>query len=69
MSDAFLVENGSAGIDTLLRRAAIAGYVGKNGDDLGDYFIDLLDDDQGMIGNIPLDRNSLHAIMRWISIK
>jgi hypothetical protein len=60
---------GAAAVDTVLRRAAISGRVEVNPDaDLGDYFADIIVDQDGTWdGSVALDRNSYRALKtRWM---
>lgn len=57
---------GADGIDTVLRRAAISGLV-EVGGKLGDYFADLLDENESMVESVALDANSYRILKtRWM---
>lgn len=54
---------GRAGVDTVLRRAAISGRVEVDPpDDLPDWFADIMDAEGSMVGNVALDANSFRAL-------
>lgn len=60
---------GAAAIDTLLRRAAAVGTVGPRGR-TGDYWAELLDSEDGLLGTIALDRNAWNGLKnRWIGCR
>lgn len=52
---------GSAGIDTVLRRAAIAGCVEVGGDS-ADHFADMLNDNGDIVETVSLDASSFGAL-------
>lgn len=61
--------NGSLGIDTVLRRAAVSGHV-EVGGLLGAYFSDLLDKEGDIVETVALDRGSYGALKnKWMKCK
>ncbi len=60
---------GRAGVDTVLRRAAISGRVELDGD-IKDHFADVLDARHSMIATIALDAASYRALKtKWMRCK
>jgi hypothetical protein len=58
-------------VDTVLRRAAVAGRVEVNPDSpLPDHFADIMDDNGDMIGNVALDASSFKSLKGyWMRCK
>lgn len=62
--------NGAPAVDTVLRRAQIAGKVEVGAAQLGDYFADVLDREGAMIENVALDQKSYRSLKtRWMRCK
>ena len=66
LCEAVRFTGGAPAVETTLRRAAISGRV-EAGGIVSDYLVDLLDEEQSIIGNAYLDANSYRALKtRWM---
>ena len=64
-----IFESGFAGVETTLRRAAIAGRVEVDGE-IADHFADVMDTDHCIIETVALDAKSYRALKtRWMRCK
>lgn len=62
-------DNGLAGVELVLRRAALAGRVEVDGE-IANHFADVLDGDGDMVETVALDRRSYSALKnRWMRCK
>jgi hypothetical protein len=69
LCEAMRFESGFAGVETTLRRAAIAGRV-EVGAEIADHLADVMDADGSMIETLSLDRHSYAALKnRWMRCK
>jgi hypothetical protein len=69
MCEAMRFPNGRAGVELVLRRAAISGRVEIEGE-IEDHLADVLDDNGDIIATVALDRRSYSAIKnRWMRCK
>ncbi len=67
--EAIRFDRGRAGVDTVLRRAAISGHVSVGGK-IEDHFADVLNADGDIIENVALDAGSYRALKtRWMRCK
>lgn len=56
-----------AGVDTVLRRAAISGRVTLNDGNIDRHFADVLDKDGDIVATVSLDKNSYRALKnQWM---
>lgn len=71
LCEAVRFPRGWQAVDTVLRRAAIAGRVEVDpGGPLPDHFADILDGDGDMIGNVALDAKSFRSLKdHWMRCK
>lgn len=69
MSEGVQFLNGNAGVDTVLRRAAISGTVGPIGE-TGNYWADFLNADGDWAETIALDRDAWNSLKNhWMRCK
>jgi 5-hydroxyisourate hydrolase-like protein (transthyretin family) len=67
--EAVTFRNGRAGVNTVLRRAAIAGLV-EVGGDIKDHFADVLDERLNLIETVALDAASYRSLkIKWMPCK
>jgi hypothetical protein len=67
--EAIRFDGGRAAVDTVLRRAGIAGRVDIGGE-VQDHFADVLNDNQDLVETVALDRHSYAALKnKWMRCK